>query len=114
MTHETTHVEIRGLNCPNCAKKVSGAVAALSGVRYAAVEFEAESGTIRYDPSSVSLERIASEVADTGCESNRFTLWVDGRRVQPKEPTADGGTNNRDNRRSDEPTNTDFESESPF
>jgi copper chaperone CopZ len=81
MTIETTHADIHGLNCPNCAAKVERAVADLPGVHGAAVEFDTEQAILEYNPSTVTIERIARMVERTGCDSNRFTLSVDGRRI---------------------------------
>lgn len=89
---ETQTVGIHGLNCPNCAAKVERGVTSLESVCSADVDFDTEHGVVTYDPDSVSLARIAHVVENTGCDSNQFTLSVDGRRVHPERTAADGGT----------------------
>lgn len=90
MPTETRHVDIHGLNCSNCAAKVERSVVGLSGVRDAAVRFETGTATFEYDPTAVSIGTIAEAVANTGCDSNRFTITVDGRRLPPAHGTDDG------------------------
>ena len=82
MKIETRHVDIHGLNCPNCATKVERAVAALPGVHRAEVQFETERATFEYTPTVVSLELIAS-IVKNACESNQFTISVDGHQITP-------------------------------
>lgn len=92
MTTETKSVDIHGLNCPNCAAKVERAVAALAGVRDADVRFEPGTARFEYDPIAVSLPRIAHTVENTGCDSNEFTISIDGRRINgTRRAAADGG-----------------------
>ncbi len=81
MTLETTHVGIHGLNCPNCAAKVERAVAGLSGVHDATVEFDTEQATFEYDPSAITLERIAHTIKQTGCDSKRFAISLGSDRI---------------------------------
>lgn len=93
MTLETRHVGIHGLNCPNCAAKVERAVAGLSGVHSASIDFDAEQAAFEYDPSAVSLARIADTVENTGCDSSLFTISIDARPIEAvvRRAAADGG-----------------------
>lgn len=83
MTLETRHLDIQGLNCPNCAAKVERAVAGLSGVHKAEVRFESEHGRIEFDPGQITIEQIAYTIGETGCDSKQFTIALDGEEIQP-------------------------------
>ncbi|MCU4752373.1 heavy-metal-associated domain-containing protein [Halobacteria archaeon AArc-curdl1] len=118
MAFETKRVGIHGLNCPNCAAKVERAVTALSGVHSAAVEFDTEQAVFEYNPRSVTLNRIAHTVEQTGCDSKRFTISLDGDRIQPngRQAAADDSDGSHDSCCDDEETHMDGhqQNRSPF
>src|SRR5262245_26750273 len=53
---------IRGMSCASCVERIETGLSKLEGVKEAAVNFAAEKGTILYDPSRVSVNRIVTEV----------------------------------------------------
>ena len=118
MKTKTQHVDIHGLNCPNCAEKVERAVGALSGVHSAAVEFGTEQAVFEYNPSSVTLNRIAHTVEQTGCDSKKFTISLDDGRISSsgRQTAADGGDGSHDGCCDDKETTTDGpqQNRSPF
>lgn len=62
-------LEIGGMDCADCVRKVERAVAALPGVRSAQVTFATGRMEVRYDPAVLSLDRIARTVRETGYEA---------------------------------------------
>ena len=118
MKTKTQHVGIQGLNCPNCAAKVERAVTELSGVQNAAVEFDTGRAQFEYHSDKVTLERIAHVVAQTGCDSKKFTISIDGDPIPPngRHAAADGGDGPHDGCCDDEETHTggNQQNRSPF
>ena len=118
MKTKTQHVDIHGLNCSNCAAKVERAVGALSGVHSAAVEFDTEQAVFEYNPSSVTLNRIAHTVEQTGCDSKKFSISLDSDRISPsgRQTAADGDDGPHDGCCDDKETSADGhqQNRSPF
>jgi Cu+-exporting ATPase len=63
--HQAT-LGLRGMTCANCARTIEKGVAALPGVRQAAVNFAAEKLTVEFDPGRLSVADIIAKVEDLG------------------------------------------------
>lgn len=57
---------IRGMSCASCVEKVETGLSRLEGVKEASVNFASEKGTVLYDPSRVSIDRIIKEIDNIG------------------------------------------------
>ncbi|MGA7342842.1 MAG: heavy-metal-associated domain-containing protein [Terracidiphilus sp.] len=57
-------LSIEGMHCEGCVRRVTGALAALEGVRVSSVEVG--SATVAADPARVSLEQIAAALDRVG------------------------------------------------
>lgn len=62
----TLQIPVTGMHCVNCAKGVEKAVAGLSGVGEAVVNFAAEELTVHFFPGAVSANEIADAVTKAG------------------------------------------------
>jgi P-type Cu+ transporter len=63
---QTIEVPIRGMDCNECVKHVTQAIAALPGVDQVDVFLTSEKASIRLDPSQVPIEKIRQAVVDVG------------------------------------------------
>ncbi len=59
-------IPISGMSCASCASHVQNALAAMSGVSGAAVNFAAEKATVDYDPSRITIRELAKAIIDQG------------------------------------------------
>ena len=57
---------IQGMSCASCVEKIETGLSKLEGVKEASVNFAAEKGTVVYDASRVSVERIVREIENIG------------------------------------------------
>ncbi|MDY9926069.1 heavy metal translocating P-type ATPase [Methanosarcina sp.] len=59
-------IEVYGMTCGHCQKRVADAISSLGGVESVDVNLEAERATVSYDPDKVSLEDIKAAVRKAG------------------------------------------------
>jgi Cu+-exporting ATPase len=64
-------IEIYGMTCGHCQKRVADAISSLAGVESAVVNLETERATVNYDPEQVSLEDIKEAVRKAGYSTER-------------------------------------------
>jgi Cu+-exporting ATPase len=64
-------IEIYGMTCGHCQKRVADALSSLAGVESVVVNLETERATINYDPEQVSLEDIKEAVRKAGYSTER-------------------------------------------
>ncbi len=57
---------VRGMSCGHCVKAVQRAVGALPGTGGVAVDLEAGTAAVEYDPAQSSLEQIRRAIEDQG------------------------------------------------
>lgn len=71
---------VTGMSCASCASHIENALAELSGVESALVNFAAETATVVYDPLKLRLTDLAKTVIDQGygISVSRITLPVRG------------------------------------
>jgi P-type Cu+ transporter len=71
---------IRGMSCSSCVDRIETGLSKLNGVKEASVNFAAEKGTIVYDPSRISVDRIIREIDDLGygTRTEEITIPVRG------------------------------------
>ncbi|NLC55320.1 MAG: cadmium-translocating P-type ATPase [Armatimonadetes bacterium] len=62
-------LQLSGLDCADCVRKVERAVAALPGARSATVALATGRLEVRYDPAVLSLDRVARTVREVGYEA---------------------------------------------
>jgi copper chaperone CopZ len=58
MEPKSVSLEIEGMTCPRCGERVQRELLDLQGVLEAAVDWEAGSATVTYDPDRVSTDEI--------------------------------------------------------
>ncbi|WP_410509182.1 heavy metal translocating P-type ATPase [Methanosarcina hadiensis] len=64
-------IEVYGMTCGHCQKRVADAVSSLEGVESVDVNLEAERATVNFDPEKVSLEDIKEAVLKAGYSTER-------------------------------------------
>lgn len=57
---------VGGMSCASCVAAVERALAAVPGVRHAAVNLAAERGSVQYDPTATTPAVVVRAVADAG------------------------------------------------
>jgi Cu+-exporting ATPase len=66
VTAREATLPITGMTCANCAATVERTLRRTAGVSDASVSFASERATVRFDPASVSVEKLASAVERAG------------------------------------------------
>jgi copper chaperone len=59
-------LRVDGMSCEHCVKTVKNAVGALSGVANVAVDLNAKTVTVDYDPTQSALDKIKFEIEEQG------------------------------------------------
>lgn len=62
-------LEVQGMTCASCSATVERVVSKLPGVQSASVNLAAETLTLDYDPSEISLQQVVSAVAEAGYQA---------------------------------------------
>jgi len=78
-THTTLNVQIEGMSCASCVRRVEKAIASVQGVIHAAVNLASETAVIKHDNSMNPLELVQS-LTDIGYPAvlETTTLNIDG------------------------------------
>jgi len=63
---ERAVLNIRGMTCAACVRRVENGLRSLEGVESASVNFASEKASVEYDPSRIHLEGMARKVRDLG------------------------------------------------
>jgi copper ion binding protein len=63
---ETLEIEVTGMTCGNCEKKIVKEVSALEGVKSVQASHEAENTIVEFDNSKTDLETIKKTIEDAG------------------------------------------------
>jgi Cu+-exporting ATPase len=63
---EQIDLPIQGMSCASCVERIETGLSKLEGIKEASVNFAAEKGTILYDPSRVSVNRVVREIENIG------------------------------------------------
>jgi Cu+-exporting ATPase len=73
-------IPVSGMSCASCAAHIQEGLAALEGVKSAAVNFAAERATVVYDGSKVTVDDFVNVIRDLGygVMSSRITLPIRG------------------------------------
>jgi Cu+-exporting ATPase len=66
MTKRTTHLELQGMSCANCAQTVGDALEKRDGVEAASINFATDEGSVEYDPDRITLSELVTAVEDAG------------------------------------------------
>jgi P-type Cu+ transporter len=66
MTTEHATLKLRGMSCASCANQIETAIASVSGVEQASVNFGAEQASVSYDSSKINVATIQTAVDDAG------------------------------------------------
>jgi copper chaperone CopZ len=62
----TATFDITGMHCPSCAVLIDETLETLPGVASARTHMNRARTTVNYDPATISLETIATAIADVG------------------------------------------------
>ncbi|ARJ38694.1 copper chaperone [Sporosarcina sp. P21c] len=62
----TTTLNVKGMTCNHCVQAVEGALTELSGVERALVDLKANSVTVQFDDSLVTVEKMKDAIEDQG------------------------------------------------
>ena len=66
---ETVELKVEGMKCGACAEKVSDALAKVKGVREQKVCHESGNAIVKFDPATVSRDKVLAAIGDTGFEA---------------------------------------------
>jgi len=66
MASNQVTLNVRGMTCAACVRRVEQGLESLGGVHTAAVNFATEKATVTYDRAVTDVERIAAKVKDLG------------------------------------------------
>ena len=75
---EKVHLNIHGMTCAACVRRVEQGLDSLSGVSKAAVNFATDKATVEYDPLLIDVERLTEKVRDLGYEVVGFDKSTQG------------------------------------
>ena len=87
-------LDIGGMTCASCVRRVEKALAALDGVEDAAVNLATETAAVTFDPARVALHELTRAVESVGYTATPRT--ADGKASPPDERAADVGDPERD------------------
>ena len=62
----TTTLSVKGMTCNHCVQAVEGALTELSGIERALVDLKANSVTVQFDDSIVTVEKMTEAIEDQG------------------------------------------------
>ena len=65
---EKVQLQISGMSCAACVRRVEQGLADLKGVSSASVNFATQKATLDYDPAAVDIDQMAAKVRDLGYE----------------------------------------------
>src|SRR5689334_12832890 len=65
-TGSTCTLDIGGMTCASCVRRVEKALARVDGVRSAEVNLATEAATVSFDPQAVGLDELTAAVASAG------------------------------------------------
>ncbi|MDR3363791.1 MAG: copper chaperone CopZ [Clostridiales Family XIII bacterium] len=63
---EKTVLNVDGMSCEHCVSAVTKAVTALPGIVGVAVDLDAKTVAVEYDPAAVTPGQIGAEIEDQG------------------------------------------------
>ncbi len=66
--HENAIINISGMSCNHCARRVEDSLNKLPGVVEAKVSFNEQKAIIKYSADKVSLEKLKGNIKNTGYE----------------------------------------------
>jgi copper chaperone len=66
---ETVTLKVNGMTCQGCARSVTKALQAVTGVASAEVSLDRAEAKVSYNPREVSVERLKAAVDDAGYEA---------------------------------------------
>lgn len=75
---QTIEIAVSGMDCSDCARRVSEAVNALSGVKSVDVLFASGKAVVRFDPSGTDKEAICNAITERGYSVGGFNEQISG------------------------------------
>lgn len=63
-------LQLEGMSCAGCAQRIESVIQGVSGVTKCSVNFALREATVKYNPSSVSLDKIQEALEDAGYKAN--------------------------------------------
>ncbi|WP_096271286.1 heavy-metal-associated domain-containing protein [Paucisalibacillus globulus] len=67
---EIVFLEIKGMHCKDCPKKVERSISKLEGVSKVTVSYEDENGYVTFNSDLLSMNQIISRIKKMGFEAN--------------------------------------------
>ncbi|MBI5359904.1 MAG: copper-translocating P-type ATPase [Planctomycetes bacterium] len=64
----TVTIQIKGMHCAACVKRIEDALQSLPGVLYASVNLAMESATVSFDPELISIPKLSNTISGLGYE----------------------------------------------
>ncbi|MFS0674516.1 heavy-metal-associated domain-containing protein [Ornithinibacillus sp. 179-J 7C1 HS] len=64
--NETIYIDIKGMHCPDCPKKVEKSLSKLVGVAEVSVNYETENGTVTFNRDLTSISEIVNRINKMG------------------------------------------------
>ena len=69
-------LQVKGMDCPDCATKVEKAVRRLPGVIDATLVFPSGRLNLNYDPSKIGVEQVVKQVGALGYEARETEEYM--------------------------------------
>jgi Cu+-exporting ATPase len=76
MSTRTSHVDVVGMSCANCAATISDSLDALDGVVDVDVNYATDEATVSFDPAATTLGAIYAAIEDAGYEPLSETVSI--------------------------------------
>jgi Cu+-exporting ATPase len=86
--NETCELDIRGMTCASCVRRVERALGAVAGVAEASVNLVTERATVRFDPALAAAEDLSGAITEAGYEVS--AVRSSGRATVAPNPTVTG------------------------
>jgi copper chaperone len=66
---ETAVIGIEGMSCDHCRRAIEEELGSLGGISQVIVDVSKKQAEVKFDPQTVSLDKIKSKIVDLGYET---------------------------------------------
>jgi copper chaperone CopZ len=70
MSAETVTLPVAGMTCGNCARSVERKLTSTTGVKRAAVNLDAASATVEFDPEQTAVPKLIAAIEQLGYQAS--------------------------------------------
>lgn len=73
---ETVYLDVKGMHCPDCPKKVERSVSKLDGVTEVKVSYATENGSVTFDNHFTSIADIINRINKMGFQAKNIKSYT--------------------------------------